>query len=120
MSNVVKPMRSVVGIASGGSKSDMNKVNPKKSIRIHGSGNYIMITEYSQASKVAKKRIGKREDIHNAVRTGVPIWVDTQRLSKLQLGSVIGAIEATGEVKKELVKRNGRPMILVRKMQREE
>lgn len=115
MATVKKPTDGVVRTQVQPTVNKQTAFKPKTSIRVHGSGNFIMITEYSEATSSTKKKIGKSDYLHKAVKSGVPVWIDGQRLSKVQLGSVIKAINTVDGVKKEVVMRNGRPMILVRK-----
>ena len=105
-----------------------------RAIRIHGSGNYVMFSEYlndnvytvkdgvvvKHTKPIVKKRIANTVVLDNALKDRVPIWIDTMRMSKVQLANVMSVINEkyNDSVDYRTFRRDGRPMILVEKKDR--
>lgn len=89
------------------------------SIRVHGSGNYIIASEYHPGQIEPKKSIASCAYLRKAIDESVPVWIDTERMSPVQFASVIRAVDdikaKDDEVSVTVVHRDGRRMVLAKR-----
>lgn len=92
------------------------KIAKDSSYRVHGSGNYVVISEYKKGDNSPIKHPANEEMLQGVINSDKPIWIDAERMSKVQLGGVIDSIaKVKGPVHFKTVRRSGRSMIVAEK-----
>lgn len=98
--------------------------NVKKAvaIRVYGKGDLVIAAEYPPDSDKPVRTIATAEILDNAFSRGIPVWIDSERMSQLQRASVINTIrniqKNVGSIEMAPITQDGRNMILAYNMEK--
>ncbi len=91
-------------------------VKEAAAIRVYGKGDLVIAAEYPPDSDKPVRNIATPEILDNALSRGIPVWIDSERMSQLQRASVINTIRNiqrdVGAIEMAPITQDGRNMIL--------